>query len=95
MEFTEVAHRGTVGWWRADTSPTLPPVLPIQACGPARGRWGGATRLAPTRGLSGVPAAAGPGNLGHTASHGGVGLTKWDGARLAALVKPGTAVTFK
>jgi len=43
-------------------------------------------------GLHGTPE---PGNIGHTESHGCVRLTNWDAARLAALVKPGTAVTFK
>jgi lipoprotein-anchoring transpeptidase ErfK/SrfK len=43
-------------------------------------------------GIHGTPE---PGNIGHTESHGCVRLTNWDAARLAALVKPGTAVTFK
>jgi lipoprotein-anchoring transpeptidase ErfK/SrfK len=43
-------------------------------------------------GLHGTPE---PGNIGHTESHGCVRLTNWDAARVAALVKPGTAVTFK
>jgi lipoprotein-anchoring transpeptidase ErfK/SrfK len=43
-------------------------------------------------GLHGTPE---PGNIGHTESHGCVRLTNWDAARLAALVKPGTAVNFK
>jgi lipoprotein-anchoring transpeptidase ErfK/SrfK len=43
-------------------------------------------------GLHGTPE---PANIGHTESHGCVRLTNWDAARLAALVKPGTAVTFK
>jgi lipoprotein-anchoring transpeptidase ErfK/SrfK len=43
-------------------------------------------------GLHGTPE---PGNIGHTESHGCVRLTNWDAARLAALVKPGTPVTFK
>ena len=38
---------------------------------------------------------AGAGNIGHTQSHGCVRMTNWDAARVAALVKPGTAVTFK
>jgi lipoprotein-anchoring transpeptidase ErfK/SrfK len=43
-------------------------------------------------GLHGTPE---PGNIGHTESHGCVRLTNWDAARVAALVKPGTPVTFK
>jgi lipoprotein-anchoring transpeptidase ErfK/SrfK len=43
-------------------------------------------------GLHGTPE---PGNIGHTQSHGCVRMTNWDAARVAALVKPGTAVTFK
>jgi lipoprotein-anchoring transpeptidase ErfK/SrfK len=43
-------------------------------------------------GIHGTPE---PGNIGHTQSHGCVRMTNWDAARLAALVKPGTAVTFK
>ena len=43
-------------------------------------------------GIHGTPE---PGNIGHTESHGCVRLTNWDAAHLAALVKPGTAVTFK
>jgi len=43
-------------------------------------------------GLHGTPE---PGNIGRTESHGCVRLTNWDAARLAALVKPGTPVTFK
>jgi lipoprotein-anchoring transpeptidase ErfK/SrfK len=43
-------------------------------------------------GIHGTPE---PGNIGHTESHGCVRLTNWDAARVAALVKPGTAVTFK
>jgi len=43
-------------------------------------------------GMHGTPE---PANIGHTESHGCVRLTNWDAARLAALVKPGTAVTFK
>jgi lipoprotein-anchoring transpeptidase ErfK/SrfK len=43
-------------------------------------------------GLHGTPE---PANIGHTESHGCVRMTNWDAARVAALVKPGTAVTFK
>ena len=43
-------------------------------------------------GVHGTPE---PGNIGHTESHGCVRLTNWDAARLAALVKPGTAVLFR
>jgi lipoprotein-anchoring transpeptidase ErfK/SrfK len=43
-------------------------------------------------GLHGTPE---PGNVGHTESHGCVRLTNWDAARVAALVKPGTAVLFR
>ena len=43
-------------------------------------------------GIHGTPE---PANIGHTQSHGCVRLTNWDAARLAALVKPGTTVTFK
>jgi len=43
-------------------------------------------------GLHGTPE---PGNIGHTESHGCVRMTNWDAARVAALVKPGTAVIFK
>jgi len=43
-------------------------------------------------GLHGTPE---PGNIGHTESHGCVRMTNWDAARVAALVKPGTAVNFK
>ncbi len=43
-------------------------------------------------GIHGTPE---PGNIGHTQSHGCVRLTNWDAARVASLVKPGTAVTFK
>ena len=43
-------------------------------------------------GIHGTPE---PGNIGHTESHGCVRLTNWDAARVAALVKPGTPVTFK
>jgi lipoprotein-anchoring transpeptidase ErfK/SrfK len=43
-------------------------------------------------GIHGTPE---PANIGHTESHGCVRLTNWDAAHLAALVKPGTAVTFK
>ena len=43
-------------------------------------------------GLHGTPE---PGNVGHTQSHGCVRMTNWDAARVAALVEPGTAVTFK
>ena len=43
-------------------------------------------------GLHGTPE---PGTVGVTQSHGCVRLTNWDAARLAALVKPGTPVTFR
>jgi lipoprotein-anchoring transpeptidase ErfK/SrfK len=43
-------------------------------------------------GIHGTPE---PGNIGHTESHGCVRLTNWDAAHVAALVKTGTAVTFK
>jgi lipoprotein-anchoring transpeptidase ErfK/SrfK len=43
-------------------------------------------------GLHGTPE---PGNIGRTQSHGCVRLTNWDAARVASLVKPGTAVIFK
>jgi lipoprotein-anchoring transpeptidase ErfK/SrfK len=43
-------------------------------------------------GLHGTPE---PANIGHTQSHGCVRMTNWDAARVAALVKPGTAVTFQ
>jgi lipoprotein-anchoring transpeptidase ErfK/SrfK len=43
-------------------------------------------------GIHGTPD---PAHIGHTESHGCVRLTNWDAARVAALVKPGTAVTFK
>ena len=43
-------------------------------------------------GVHGTPE---PGNIGHTESHGCVRMTNWDAARVAALVKPGTPVTFK
>ena len=43
-------------------------------------------------GLHGTPE---PANLGRTESHGCVRLTNWDAARVAALVKAGTSVTFK
>ncbi len=43
-------------------------------------------------GLHGTPE---PGHIGHTESHGCVRLTNWDASRVAALVKPGTPVTFK
>jgi len=43
-------------------------------------------------GLHGTPE---PGKVGHTQSHGCVRLTNWDAARVAALVEPGTTVTFK
>ncbi len=43
-------------------------------------------------GLHGTPE---PGRIGHTESHGCVRLTNWDAARVAALVKPGTAVQFR
>ena len=43
-------------------------------------------------GLHGTPE---PANIGRTESHGCVRLTNWDAARVAALVKPGTPVTFK
>ena len=43
-------------------------------------------------GIHGTPE---PGQIGRTSSHGCVRLTNWDAARLAALVRPGTAVTFE
>jgi len=43
-------------------------------------------------GLHGTPE---PANIGHTQSHGCVRMTNWDAARVAALVKAGTPVTFK
>ncbi|MCU1383337.1 MAG: hypothetical protein JWL71_2034 [Acidobacteria bacterium] len=43
-------------------------------------------------GMHGTPE---PGNIGRTQSHGCVRLTNWDAARVASLVKPGTAVTFR
>jgi lipoprotein-anchoring transpeptidase ErfK/SrfK len=43
-------------------------------------------------GLHGTPE---PARIGVTESHGCVRLTNWDAARLAALVKPGTAVLFR
>jgi lipoprotein-anchoring transpeptidase ErfK/SrfK len=43
-------------------------------------------------GIHGTPE---PANIGRTQSHGCVRLTNWDAARVAALVKPGTAVTFR
>jgi lipoprotein-anchoring transpeptidase ErfK/SrfK len=43
-------------------------------------------------GLHGTPE---PGRIGVTESHGCVRLTNWDAARIAALVKPGTAVLFR
>ena len=46
----------------------------------------------PSYGIHGTPE---PSEIGKAASHGCVRLTNWDAARLAALVKPGTPVTFK
>jgi lipoprotein-anchoring transpeptidase ErfK/SrfK len=43
-------------------------------------------------GIHGTPE---PGRIGHSQSHGCVRLTNWDAARLAALIGPGTPVTFK
>jgi lipoprotein-anchoring transpeptidase ErfK/SrfK len=43
-------------------------------------------------GIHGTPE---PSKIGYTQSHGCVRLTNWDAARLAALVGPGTPVTFK
>jgi lipoprotein-anchoring transpeptidase ErfK/SrfK len=43
-------------------------------------------------GLHGTPE---PGNVGHTESHGCVRMTNWDAVRVAALVKPGTPVSFR
>jgi lipoprotein-anchoring transpeptidase ErfK/SrfK len=43
-------------------------------------------------GIHGTPE---PGRVGHAESHGCVRLTNWDAARVAALVKPGTAVQFR
>ena len=43
-------------------------------------------------GLHGTPE---PAHIGKTQSHGCVRMTNWDAARVAALVKPGTPVTFK
>ena len=43
-------------------------------------------------GIHGTPE---PSRVGHTESHGCVRLTNWDAARLASLVKPGTAVLFR
>jgi lipoprotein-anchoring transpeptidase ErfK/SrfK len=43
-------------------------------------------------GLHGTPE---PGHVGHTESHGCVRLTNWDAARVAALVKRGTPVSFR
>lgn len=45
----------------------------------------------PHYGLHGTPA---PNRVGHAQSHGCVRLTNWDAARLASLVRPGTAVVF-
>jgi lipoprotein-anchoring transpeptidase ErfK/SrfK len=42
-------------------------------------------------GLHGTPE---PSAIGRTESHGCVRLTNWDALRLAAMVKPGTAVLF-
>jgi len=43
-------------------------------------------------GIHGTPE---PSTIGHSESHGCVRLTNWDAARLAALVKPGTPITFR
>jgi lipoprotein-anchoring transpeptidase ErfK/SrfK len=43
-------------------------------------------------GLHGTPE---PGSVGATQSHGCVRLTNWDAARVAVLVRPGTAVKFR
>lgn len=43
-------------------------------------------------GLHGTPE---PSRIGASESHGCVRLTNWDAARVASLVKPGTAVTFR
>jgi lipoprotein-anchoring transpeptidase ErfK/SrfK len=43
-------------------------------------------------GIHGTPE---PGTIGHTQSHGCVRMTNWDVQRVAALVKPGTAVVFR
>jgi lipoprotein-anchoring transpeptidase ErfK/SrfK len=43
-------------------------------------------------GLHGTPA---PEQIGRATSHGCVRLTNWDAARVASLVKPGTAVQFR
>ena len=43
-------------------------------------------------GLHGTPE---PGRVGHAESHGCVRLTNWDAARVASLVRPGTAIVFK
>jgi lipoprotein-anchoring transpeptidase ErfK/SrfK len=43
-------------------------------------------------GIHGTPA---PSRVGHTESHGCVRLTNWDAARLASIVRPGTAVQFR
>jgi lipoprotein-anchoring transpeptidase ErfK/SrfK len=43
-------------------------------------------------GIHGTPE---PGTIGHTQSHGCVRMTNWDIQRVAALVKPGTAVIFR
>jgi lipoprotein-anchoring transpeptidase ErfK/SrfK len=46
----------------------------------------------PHYGIHGTPD---PGKIGHRESHGCVRLTNWDALKLAALVKPGTAVIFE
>lgn len=43
-------------------------------------------------GIHGTPE---PGSVGHVESHGCVRMTNWDVQRVAALVKPGTAVLFR
>jgi lipoprotein-anchoring transpeptidase ErfK/SrfK len=46
----------------------------------------------PHYGIHGTPE---PGKIGYRESHGCVRLTNWDALKLAALVKPGTAVIFE
>jgi lipoprotein-anchoring transpeptidase ErfK/SrfK len=46
----------------------------------------------PHYGIHGTPE---PGKIGYRESHGCVRLTNWDSLKLAALVKPGTAVIFE
>jgi lipoprotein-anchoring transpeptidase ErfK/SrfK len=84
-----VFHYNPYLFWDADPSHTKASI-PAGPNNPVGVVWIDLDK--PHYGIHGTPE---PGKIGYRESHGCVRLTNWDALKLAALVKPGTAVIFE